>query len=175
MTWSLDEDWQWSGSSKGVAWKARVVPARVDCLGRRTLCGTRAATSSSTLHYWESKVRQVCRLARLGLLTLTLSSSVLNTVTNRVSRMLGTSETSRWLNLALFQGAPSKKGLKTLVSILRSRESPLNQPLTAAMDRRWLHRQILCYWTPKAGILPFLRLPSRSSDSTSSRDQNQSE
>ncbi|KAG7562564.1 hypothetical protein FFLO_02038 [Filobasidium floriforme] len=43
-----------------------------------------------------------------------LGIKVLNTVTNRVSRMLGTSETSRWLNLALFQGAPSKKGLKTL-------------------------------------------------------------
>jgi peptidylprolyl isomerase domain and WD repeat-containing protein 1 len=43
-----------------------------------------------------------------------LGIKVLNTVTNRVSRMLGSSETSRWLNLALFQGAPAKKGLKTL-------------------------------------------------------------
>jgi len=43
-----------------------------------------------------------------------LGIKILNTVTNRVSRMLGSSETSRWLNLALFQGAPAKKGLKTL-------------------------------------------------------------
>lgn len=43
-----------------------------------------------------------------------LGVKVLNTVTNRINRMLGTSETSRWLNLALFQGAPDKKGPTTL-------------------------------------------------------------
>lgn len=41
--------------------------------------------------------------------------TVVNIVTNRVSRMMGSAETSRWLNVALFQGAPAKKGLKTLV------------------------------------------------------------
>lgn len=43
-----------------------------------------------------------------------LGIKVLNTVTNRVARMLGTAETSRWLNITLFQGAPSRKGLQTL-------------------------------------------------------------
>lgn len=35
-------------------------------------------------------------------------------MTNRVSRVLGMSETARWLNLSLYQGAPAKKGLTTL-------------------------------------------------------------
>ncbi|KAJ9105420.1 hypothetical protein QFC21_001791 [Naganishia friedmannii] len=43
-----------------------------------------------------------------------LGIKVVNTVTNRVSRVLGMSETARWLNLALYQGAPAKKGLTTL-------------------------------------------------------------
>lgn len=43
--------------------------------------------------------------------------SVVNTVTNRVAKLLGKDETSRWLNLALYQGAPLKKGLTTLVCL----------------------------------------------------------
>jgi peptidylprolyl isomerase domain and WD repeat-containing protein 1 len=39
---------------------------------------------------------------------------VVNTVTNRVVRLLGKDETVRWTNLALYQGAPAKKGLTTL-------------------------------------------------------------
>lgn len=41
---------------------------------------------------------------------------VVNVVTNRVSRLLGKDETGRWLNLSLYQGAPSKKGVSTIVS-----------------------------------------------------------
>ncbi|CED84173.1 peptidyl-prolyl cis-trans isomerase [Phaffia rhodozyma] len=43
-----------------------------------------------------------------------LGIKVVNTVSNRVVRVLGKDETSRWMNLALYQGAPSKKGLATI-------------------------------------------------------------
>ncbi|KAG9315709.1 hypothetical protein JVU11DRAFT_3356 [Chiua virens] len=43
-----------------------------------------------------------------------LGIKVVNTVTNRVSRLLGKDEAVRWMNLSLYQGAPSKKGLTTL-------------------------------------------------------------
>ncbi|QRV92468.1 peptidyl-prolyl cis-trans isomerase, cyclophilin-type protein [Ceratobasidium sp. AG-Ba] len=39
---------------------------------------------------------------------------VVNTVTNRVVRLLGKDETGRWLNLALYQGAPAKKTITTI-------------------------------------------------------------
>ncbi len=42
-------------------------------------------------------------------------SAVVNTVTNKVARMLGKDETIRFLNLALFQGLPIKQGFTTLV------------------------------------------------------------
>ncbi|KAG1746021.1 uncharacterized protein EDB91DRAFT_1246145 [Suillus paluster] len=40
-----------------------------------------------------------------------LGIKVVNTVTNRVARLLGKDESVRWMNLALYQGAPGKKGL----------------------------------------------------------------
>ncbi|KAG8696519.1 hypothetical protein FRC09_008415 [Ceratobasidium sp. 395] len=42
---------------------------------------------------------------------------VVNTVTNRVVRLLGKDETGRWLNLALYQGAPAKKTLTTIAMV----------------------------------------------------------
>ena len=41
----------------------------------------------------------------------------MNTVTNRVVRLLGKDETVRWMNLTLYQGAPAKKGLTTAVRV----------------------------------------------------------
>lgn len=38
----------------------------------------------------------------------------MNTVTNRVVRLLGKDETVRWMNLSLYQGAPAKKGITTV-------------------------------------------------------------
>ncbi|KAG9009450.1 hypothetical protein FRB93_005386 [Tulasnella sp. JGI-2019a] len=58
-----------------------------------------------------------------------LGIKVVNVVTNRVSRLLGKDETGRWLNLSLYQGAPSKKGVSTIAMaassnpILQNRES----------------------------------------------------
>ncbi|KZT09132.1 peptidyl-prolyl cis-trans isomerase [Laetiporus sulphureus 93-53] len=42
-----------------------------------------------------------------------LGIKVVNTVTNRVVRLLGKDETVRFMNLTLYQGAPAKKGLTT--------------------------------------------------------------
>ena len=41
---------------------------------------------------------------------------MVNTVTNKVARLLGKDETVRWMNLAIYQGQPSKKSLNTMVS-----------------------------------------------------------
>ncbi|OAX42832.1 hypothetical protein K503DRAFT_709757 [Rhizopogon vinicolor AM-OR11-026] len=46
-----------------------------------------------------------------------LGIKVVNTVTNRVARLLGKDESVRWMNLALYQGAPAKKGLTTLAAV----------------------------------------------------------
>lgn len=39
---------------------------------------------------------------------------VVNAVTNKVARVLGKDETLRFLNIALYQGAPAKKGVTTI-------------------------------------------------------------
>jgi peptidylprolyl isomerase domain and WD repeat-containing protein 1 len=46
--------------------------------------------------------------------TGTALMAVINTVTNKVVRVLGKEETLRFLNLSLYQGAPAKKGFTTL-------------------------------------------------------------
>ena len=48
---------------------------------------------------------------------------VVNTVTNKVSRLLGKDETVRWMNMAIYQGQPSKKSLNTVVSTTGIQES----------------------------------------------------
>lgn len=45
--------------------------------------------------------------------------AVVNTVTNKVARILGKDETIRFNNVALYQGLPDKKGVKTIVRALR--------------------------------------------------------
>ncbi|THH28223.1 hypothetical protein EUX98_g5970 [Antrodiella citrinella] len=42
-----------------------------------------------------------------------LGIKVVNTVTNRVVRLMGKDETVRWMYLTLYQGAPARKGLAT--------------------------------------------------------------
>ncbi|KAK4047441.1 Peptidyl-prolyl cis-trans isomerase cyp15 [Microbotryomycetes sp. JL221] len=59
-----------------------------------------------------------------------LGIKVVNTVTNKVSRMLGKDETVRFLNLALFQGIPKKKGFKTLA------QATSDNPLLQEKDER---------------------------------------
>ena len=43
-------------------------------------------------------------------------SLVINTITNKLVRILGKDENHRFLNISLYQGAPLKKGLQTIVS-----------------------------------------------------------
>jgi peptidylprolyl isomerase domain and WD repeat-containing protein 1 len=49
-------------------------------------------------------------------------SAVLNIKTNKIVRMIGKSESNRFVNVGLYQGAPKKKGVYTLVSYLNSSE-----------------------------------------------------
>ena len=60
-----------------------------------------------TVYYIE---RLLTYCARLVLLT------VVNIITNKVVRILGKDENHRFLNLALYQGQATKKGLQTIVS-----------------------------------------------------------
>lgn len=41
----------------------------------------------------------------------------MNTVTNRVVRLLGKDEALRFMNLSLYQGAPAKKAITTVVRV----------------------------------------------------------
>jgi peptidylprolyl isomerase domain and WD repeat-containing protein 1 len=54
-----------------------------------------------------------------------LGIKVVNTVTNKVARVLGKDENLRFLDLALFQGAPAKKGIQTIAMAASS--NPLLQ------------------------------------------------
>src|SRR4051812_19714156 len=65
---------------------------------------------------------------------------VVNTVTNRVVRLLGKDETGRWLNLALYQGAPAKKGITTMVRCVPER---MINDTEAVWSRQWQHPPIL--------------------------------
>jgi len=49
-----------------------------------------------------------------------LGIKVVNTVTNRVVRLLGKDETVRWMNLTLYQGAPAKRGLTSAAAAASS-------------------------------------------------------
>lgn len=50
---------------------------------------------------------------------------MVNTVTNKVARVLGKDETLRFLNLSMYQGAPAKKGVTTLA--MAASDNPLLQ------------------------------------------------
>ncbi|BGP11452.1 Peptidyl-prolyl cis-trans isomerase cyp15 [Rhodotorula toruloides] len=52
-----------------------------------------------------------------------LGIKVVNTVTNKVARILGKDETVRFNNLALYQGMPTKQGVKTIA--MMTSENPL--------------------------------------------------
>lgn len=52
-----------------------------------------------------------------------LGVKIVNTYTNRVSRLLGKDETHRFLNVGIYQGAPQKKGITTLA--MAASDNPL--------------------------------------------------
>ena len=67
---------------------------------------------------------------------------MVNTVTNKVARLLGKDETVRWMNLTIYQGQPSKKSLNTLVNSMAS----LRAFRTHSVSRRlWRLPPILCW------------------------------
>lgn len=45
---------------------------------------------------------------------------MLNTVTNKVDMLLGKDETTRFLNVSLYQGAPAKRKVNSIVSVSSS-------------------------------------------------------
>lgn len=65
---------------------------------------------------WDESGKMVLYPTLLGI-------KVVNTVTNKVVRMLGKDETIRFLNLALYQGLPIKAGFTTIVSHLHAKFS----------------------------------------------------
>ena len=87
---------------------------------------------------------------------------VVNTVTNRVVKLLGKDETVRWMNLSLYQGAPQKKGFQTVVCIL-SYYSPTNEDDNKIFlfIRPWQHLRT-----------PFLRVKKRETQLYSVQDTN---
>ena len=93
--------------------------------------GTRAEVLSSTQLCWGSKVSFYHH--REFSETLDLMSLVVNTVTNKVARLLGKDETVRWMNLAIYQGQPAKKSLNTVVSIPPSKKHRYSPDLPQAM------------------------------------------
>lgn len=58
-------------------------------------------------------------LSKIRRLTCVIMA-VVNTVSNKVVRLLGKDETVRWMNLAIYQGQPAKKSLSTLVTVMSS-------------------------------------------------------
>jgi len=56
--------------------------------------------------------------------------AVVNTVTNKVARILGRDETVRFTNIALYQGLPIKKGVTTIAM------ATSENPLLATKDER---------------------------------------
>ncbi|KAF9241111.1 hypothetical protein BU15DRAFT_45146 [Melanogaster broomeanus] len=56
-----------------------------------------------------------------------LGIKVVNTVTNRVVRLMGKDEAVRWMNLTVYQGAPAKKGLTTLAMAASANPILLNK------------------------------------------------
>jgi peptidylprolyl isomerase domain and WD repeat-containing protein 1 len=54
---------------------------------------------------------------------------VVNTVTNKVARVLGKDEILRFLNVSMYQGAPAKKGITTLA--MAASANPLLQDKAA--------------------------------------------
>ncbi|KAK4704076.1 peptidylprolyl isomerase domain and WD repeat-containing protein 1, partial [Phenoliferia sp. Uapishka_3] len=70
---------------------------------------------------WDEGGKFVLYPTLLGIKGVLLS--FVNTVTNKVARMLGKDETVRFLNLALYQGMPIKKGFTTIA--MATSENPL--------------------------------------------------
>ena len=82
--------------------------------------GMKVAHLCYILHCWASKVN--C-FNSFTIKSWPFTPLVVNIVTNRVVKLLGKDEVVRFLNLTLYQGAPSKKNIITMVGSLFSKIS----------------------------------------------------
>ncbi|GAA6019190.1 hypothetical protein JCM8202_000928 [Rhodotorula sphaerocarpa] len=80
--------------------------------------GTRGGTASIGQPAWDEGGKFVLYPTLLGI-------KVVNTVTNKVARILGKDETIRFTNVALYQGTPEKKAVTTIA--MATSENPLLQ------------------------------------------------
>lgn len=106
-TWSSAGDLLWSGNWRRRASAWAIAP------------GTRQGDSCCIRPCSASRVNLGHTLVDTGGRTdgdRSWSCAVVNVVSNKVVRLLGKDETARWMNLALYQGAPAKKGFSTIVS-----------------------------------------------------------
>ncbi|KAH8114737.1 peptidyl-prolyl cis-trans isomerase [Phellopilus nigrolimitatus] len=78
---------------------------------------------------------------------------VVNTVTNRVVRLLGRDETVRWINLSLYQGAPAKKGFTTVAMAASA------NPILANKDTR--DPTLFCTGYKRQRFYMFTRIAAR--------------
>ncbi|GJN94391.1 hypothetical protein Rhopal_007471-T1 [Rhodotorula paludigena] len=78
--------------------------------------GHAGSTASVGQPVWDEGGKFVLYPTMLGI-------KVVNTVTNKVARILGKDETIRFNNVALYQGLPDKKGVKTIA--MATSENPL--------------------------------------------------
>lgn len=97
---------------------------------------------------------------------------MVNTVTNRVVRLLGKDETVRFMHLTLYQGAPAKKGLTTAVS--DSRCVHMHVLLISLFVRQQPRRRTLCWQRRPYVILPSRVQVTNASGSTCSPVQSRS-
>ncbi|GAA6034734.1 hypothetical protein JCM8097_001144 [Rhodosporidiobolus ruineniae] len=85
--------------------------------------GRMGSTASVGQPSWDETGKFVLYPTLLGI-------KVVNTVTNKVARILGKDETVRFVNTALYQGLPEKKGTKTIAMVTSE------NPLLADKDER---------------------------------------
>lgn len=110
--WSLGGALPWSGNWKS---QGQTVAYQDDGV---MLYGTSLERLFCTRLCLASRVgpHVLCSSFRLLILLTPFSPCiVLNIVTNRVVRLLGKDEVVRFLNLGIYQGAPAKRGLTTMV------------------------------------------------------------
>ena len=105
---------------------------------------------------------------------LILTLLVVNIVTNRVVKLLGKDEVVRFLNLTLYQGAPSKKNITTMVGPIFLFLSKISAKCLNCCNRQWQLLQIRFLQTKGKEIQHSFVLATKNHDSTSLLDQNQS-
>lgn len=159
--WSLGDALPWNESWK---FQAQMVAYLG---GGATPFGTSPGRSFCTLHCLASRVRSLAFVLRCLIIVFV----VLNIVTNRVVRLLGKDEVVRFLNFGIYQGAPAKKGLTTMVCNIRLYYLLTRHDL---VHRPWLLPRILSLLTRGNEIQPCFVRGTNAPGSTCSHVPNPS-